>query len=166
MRTSGVRDHSAIVACESSATIAEPCYVKTLLRNSMTADGPRDPGRDLGRVVVLAALGLIVAASITVITLYIAKHGPDRLFAQSIRFALTLGIAYLVYRGWRWARWLAVILFGGTGLFTLTLSSIALSPLGLVYLLSAVLLLLPAASRFLHGQEALRLASRDRSSTT
>jgi hypothetical protein len=117
-------------------------------------------------VIVLAALGLILATSITVITLYIVKRGPDRLFAQTIRFALTLGIAYLVYRGWRWARWLAVILFGGTSLFTLTLSSAALSPIGLVYLLSAVLLLSPAASRFLRDQEALRLASQDKSRTT
>jgi hypothetical protein len=64
----------------------------------------------------------------TVIALYLGRRGTDRVVTQAIRFLLTVWLAYLVYGGWRWARWVAIVLDGGTSVFVVTSSNTALLP--------------------------------------
>ena len=66
----------------------------------------------LGRGLVLVAIGLILSSSVATIVLYIVVQGSDRLVAQVVRFGLTCLLAWFLWRGRAWARWVAVILFG------------------------------------------------------
>jgi len=112
---------------------------------------PRSVAR--GRALVLSALGAIVGISLVVIGVYVDHHGTGRLPEQVIRFALTVALAVFVYRGRRWARWLAVVLIGGVGLVLLAASrSTPVLVMGAVYVLSAGSLVTPWASAFLASQ--------------
>ena len=112
---------------------------------------PRSVAR--GRVLVLVALGAIVGVSLIVIGVFVHHHGTGRLPAQLIRFALTVVLAVFVYRGRPWARWVAVVLIGGAGLILLTHSkSTPVLVMGVVYVVSAGLLVLPSATAFLTSQ--------------
>jgi hypothetical protein len=110
-----------------------------------------------GRVLVLIALAAIVGVSLVVIGIFVHRHGTGRLPAQVIRFALTAVLAVFVYRGQSWARWLAVLLIGGSGLVLLAYSrSTPVVVMGIVYAASAGMLVMPSASAFLARQRAAR----------
>lgn len=60
------------------------------------------------RFVEIAAT-FMVAASLVGIAFYISRRGFGRLPVQSVRFVLTLGLAYALVRGQVWARWVTIV---------------------------------------------------------
>jgi hypothetical protein len=109
--------------------------------------------QDRGRAFVLIALTLIVGTSVAVISLYVAARGAERLPIQGMRFALTVLLALVVYRGHRWARWVTIVLIGGSGVVAMISSTSGGVIIGLVYLIAAFFLVTPTAGAFLLQQQ-------------
>ena len=108
-----------------------------------------ETGSPSGRRLVVAVIAATLTTSVIVIATFNMDQGSDRLPLQIVRFLLTLGLCFLLYRGTNWARWVAGILFGLTGLGSLAggfalLSAhkpgLAMIALGFVYSASAIVL--------------------------
>lgn len=97
----------------------------------------------------------MIMASAHVIVSYALSRGTERLPKQLLRFALTLWLAFMVWRGQRWARVLTIALLGIGAVITLT-SSKAFLVLGAPYLAAMSLLLTPHAGAFLAEQRRER----------
>ena len=74
-----------------------------------------------GRRLVVAVMVATIAMSVLVIATFNAVQGPDRLPQQIVRFLLTVALCVFLYRGAGWARWVATVLYGLTGLWSLAL---------------------------------------------
>lgn len=74
------------------------------------------PVEKKGRVVVLVIVWGTLFLSACVIGAYVAVKGTDRLPAQAVRFVLTAGLMWWLYRGSPTAKWITVVLFGLAGL--------------------------------------------------
>jgi hypothetical protein len=70
------------------------------------------PGRPYVIGVIVACL-LLSLSSILITNL---ATGPQKLGQQGIRLLLEIGMCFYLYQGRNWARWVAGILFGLTGL--------------------------------------------------
>jgi hypothetical protein len=63
-----------------------------------------------GRTYVRIAAAALVLTSVATIALYVARAGTGRLPQQAVRLALTVGLAFALTRGQRWARWVTLVL--------------------------------------------------------
>lgn len=54
----------------------------------------------------------ILLVSVNTIYSYISKLGTDRILEQGIRFVLTVALLVVLYKGKKWARVVALFLFG------------------------------------------------------
>lgn len=54
----------------------------------------------------------ILLVSVNTIYSYISKLGTDRILEQGIRFILTVALLVVLYKGKKWARVVALFLFG------------------------------------------------------
>jgi hypothetical protein len=109
-------------------------------------------------VLTIAGVSLLISA-ITNAT-YVAVEGTGRLPAQIVRFFLTVGLMWWLYRGSAIAKWIVIILFGFAGLFGLLvflngnrLAGVVGSKIGTFYLaLITPLITSPAVDAFLEYQ--------------
>lgn len=115
--------------------------------------------RERGRNFVRIALWLMVLASVFVIASYWVTRGADRLPAQVVRFFLTLALAYQVWMGERWARWLTVALLSVACVWSLS-SVFTWLVLGLPYAAAVGLLATRGAGTFLMEQKRRRAKAR------
>ncbi len=72
-----------------------------------------------GRRIVLTIAGISLLISAITIVAYVSVMGTGRLPAQIIRFLLTVGLMWWLYRGSAVAKWIVIVLFGLAGLFGL-----------------------------------------------
>jgi hypothetical protein len=63
-----------------------------------------------GAGLVRLAAWALIAMSVLTVLVYVVVVGPGKLSQQSVRLLLTVGLASALIRGFRWARWLAVLL--------------------------------------------------------
>ena len=101
---------------------------------------------DRGRKIVLGIIGATVGFSALVIITFILLVGPQRLLPQVARFIFTVLLGIFLYRGTKWAYWVLVVLYGlggvnglmsGFMLFPNTLMGLVSLAMGVVYILSA-----------------------------
>ncbi len=95
-----------------------------------------DAGR--GRKIVLTIIGATLVISALVIIRSNLLTGPHRLPQQVVRFILTVLLAFFLYRGANWARWLLVILYGLGGVGSLGLALFADTGMGLLLVVMGV----------------------------
>jgi hypothetical protein len=104
---------------------------------------------DRGCKIVLGIIGATVGFSALAIITFILSVGAQRLPLQVIRFILTILLGILLYRGTKWAYWVLVVLYGLAGVNALvggflllrnTLMELVSLATGVVYILSAVVL--------------------------
>ncbi len=58
---------------------------------------------------------LVITISAVTITAYVVYIGPGKLPQQVVRFALTIGLMYWLWRGSTAARWVTIVLLGSGG---------------------------------------------------
>ena len=114
-----------------------------------------------GKWLVLGITALVLGIAVWVVVYYIMVRGTDRLIVQSLRLALEVALFRQLYRGYPWARWIIVVLFGVGGIFGLlkmgTQLRWSMGLMTLTYLSSAILLTIsPSIAVFLAEQERRR----------
>ncbi len=72
---------------------------------------PQQARVEAGRLIVIFFCVIVMLISAATIILYNVRVGSDRLFSQSVRLALTLGLCVAIYRGAMWARAIGIALF-------------------------------------------------------
>jgi|SRR5579863_6428353 len=115
-----------------------------------------------GRRIVLTIAGVSLLISAVTIATYVAVMGTGRLPAQIVRFLLTVGLMWWVYRGSAVAKWIVIVLFGLAGLYGLLvflsghrLAGAVGAKIGTLYLtLITPLITSPAVDAFLQYQRA------------
>jgi len=126
------------------------------------------PEEKHGRKVVLVIIAGALILSAVIIGAYVVILGPQRLPVQAVRFLLTVGLMWWLYRGSPIAKWLTVVCFGLGGLAGLTsllvdhrLAATVGVKLGTLYLSFAWSLVTSAdANAFLQYQRTARDISR------
>ena len=63
-----------------------------------------------GRAIVITIIALVISLSFAIIALYFVALGTEKMPHQLIRLVLTLVLAWFVYRGRPWARWVMALL--------------------------------------------------------
>ncbi len=119
---------------------------------------------DRGRKIVLAIIVATIAFSAFSIITFISAVGPQRLPFQMVRFVLTVLLGVFLYRGTKWVYWVSVILFGFAGvkglmdafLFGQTLMALGSVAMGIVYVLSAWVLVYSNNVRLFPEQQRRR----------
>lgn len=105
---------------------------------------------------VTAIATTLVLTSAVVIAAYVSHRGFDKIVPQSIRFGLTVLLAYSLIKGWTPGRWITVVLLGlagagaivaGVGLLNQAGAGLWLIALGSVYLACFAGLLTPLSSK-------------------
>jgi hypothetical protein len=125
-----------------------------------------------GRNDVTRAAGIMIGLSIGITIAYVLRVGTDALPRQIIRFALTVLLLWLLYRGHAWVRWLTLVLVGvavfmAAGvtqtLFSAgrTVEGLAMTIVALGYFIVArTLLWSPGIGPFQAAQRAARASAR------
>jgi hypothetical protein len=126
---------------EGGATLCRACADR-----SAESDLPR------GRTKVLLAIACMVVPNLVIIAFWLTMAGPVLLARQLVRLALELVLAFFIYRGARWARWLTVVLLGLGGLLALLAFEPTMLLLTGVYALAIWLLFAADTVRFLDKQ--------------
>jgi hypothetical protein len=108
---------------------------------------------ETGRLKAVVALTIMVLVSATVISLYVARLGTDKLPVQAIRFGLTCALARLVYRGSKWAYRATIVLLGIAAVGSLATLSAEMLILASAYGSVISLLLQSDTRQFLASQE-------------
>jgi hypothetical protein len=127
-----------------------------------------------GRRIVLAIVFATVGVSAIVIILFVAANGFATLPPRLVRFALTVALGVLLYRGAAWARWTVVILYSIASIGSLAGASQLLTSgypgrampgvaMGVIYGASVLSLLLVPSVRahFARAQAAQQGAAAD-----
>lgn len=119
-----------------------------------------------GRIVVVCVIVFVIGFSILTILLFNLLSGSQRLPAQIVRFALTVGLAVCLYKGQSWARYVMAVLFGiaaAMSLFSLPAMISNAHPIMLGYFIvmiagyaaSAIsLIAVPSVGKFLEHQRS------------
>ena len=115
-------------------------------------------GASNGQGLVIAVVAALISTSALVAVVYYFERGSDRLPSQVVRFLLTVVLCVFLYRGANWARWVAGVLcglsgvgsmFGGAMLLAGGKQGLPLLGLGVVYVTCfGALLLVPSVSAY------------------
>jgi hypothetical protein len=109
-------------------------------------------------VTSVAVTTVAVAAAATTYEIY--RVGPTMLTQQIVRFFLTCLLAFSLIRGWKPARWIAIVLYGIAGVSAIPVGLVLMSrtPLGLllvimgiVYIICGVALITRIAATHFNG---------------
>lgn len=64
-----------------------------------------------GRRILLTYITLVLLISLNILLLYLDSRGTEGLPARLVRLQLTVILCYFLYRGSKFAKWIAVVLF-------------------------------------------------------
>lgn len=114
-------------------------------------------------VILLVCFGLILCMDLVAIMAKMAFGGPNE--ADLIRVCLTVVLLFFVWLGQRWAVAVLVTLLVVTALFAIFMSLTQAKPvvgaMGVVFIGTAVCLLIPPVQSFLQDQRARRTRKDD-----
>lgn len=115
-----------------------------------------------GRIVLLAALGVVLLAHVGLVALYLVLFGADASVSQIIRLGVVVAVGAWLYNGSAWAYWSALIglalgglagVIAGTAILDQGLVGAAVVGLGVIYGgAAAVLAFSPSVRDFLESQ--------------
>jgi hypothetical protein len=120
--------------------------------------------RAWGRKIIFTVGVVCCLISFNVILEYLMAKGFSlkTVLPRLIRFALTVLIFVLIYRGARWMTWIAIALFGVSGLYCFTRTNPVVYILGCIYSASAIMLALPQVKDYQLYKLQSKITSRRR----
>ena len=72
--------------------------------------------QETGKIILLVHIGFVIALALFVVASFAAMHGAAQAPARIFRFVLHIALCGWLYQGSPVARWLAIVLYGGTGI--------------------------------------------------
>jgi hypothetical protein len=157
--------------CKNEAiTVVNPYESPTT--RTFEADSRADAAVRSGRVIVICVIAFATGFSLMTIVLFNVVFGSQRLPAQLVRFALTVGLAICIYNGQSWARYVMAVLFAMAVLYSLVVFPAILNNANALelacfvvmmvgYAASAVALIaIPSVGRFMEHQRRPTMHAR------